>query len=246
MKRMIAILVALLMLTACTGTLAEVPRNGGRGNGSGGASMQTLDEGIAYMNGDGVDQDYEKALQLFMEAYEAGSMKAVRYIGMMYEQGLGVEQDYKKAAEYYAKGVEAGDLTSGYYLGLLYEQGLGMEQDCAKAAELFATVEASENKSATGVVAAGYELGVLYEQGLGVEQDVNKAIELYQEAAEYEYPDAFEALKRLECVSKCREMQFRVDLAAFQGDFPQACWRQVKGNQRRNAGKDAENALPAF
>ena len=197
MKRMISILVALLMLTACTGTLAEVPRNGGRGNGSGGASMQTLDEGIAYMNGDGVDQDYEKALQLFMEAYEAGSMKAARYIGMMYEQGLGVEQDYKKAAEYYAKGVEAGDLTSGYYLGLLYEQGLGMEQDYAKAAELFATVEASENKSATGVVAAGYELGVLYEQGLGVEQDLNKAIELYQEAAEYEYPDAFEALKRL-------------------------------------------------
>ena len=27
---------------------------------------------------------------------------------------------------------------------------------------------------------------------------------------------------RLECVSKCREMQFRADLAAFQGDFPQA------------------------
>jgi len=197
MKRMIAILVALLMLTACTGVLAEVPRNGGRGNGSGGGSMQTLDEGIAYMNDDGVDQDYEKALQLFMEAYEAGSMKAARYIGMMYEQGLGVEQDYAKAAEYYAKGVEAGDLTSGYYLGLLYEQGLGVEQDYAKAAELFAAVEDSKNKSATGVVAAGYELGVLYEQGLGVEQDVNKAIELYQEAAEYEYPDAIVALERL-------------------------------------------------
>jgi hypothetical protein len=41
-------------------------------------------------------------------------------------------------------------------------------------------------------------------------------------------------------------MQFRVDLPAFQGDFPQACWRQVKGNQRRNAGKDAVIALQAF
>ena len=30
---------------------------------------------------------------------------------------------------------------------------------------------------------------------------------------------------RLECVSKCREMQFRVDLPAFQGDFPQVYWR---------------------
>ena len=72
-----------------------------------------------------------------------------------------------------------------------------MEQDYAKAAELFATVEASENKSATGVVAAGYEFGVLYEQGLGVEQDLNKAIELYQEAAGYENQDAVDALARL-------------------------------------------------
>jgi len=30
-----------------------------------------------------------------------------------------------------------------------------------------------------------------------VEQDLNKAKELYQEAAEYEYPDAIEALERL-------------------------------------------------
>ena len=29
----------------------------------------------------------------------------------------------------------------------------------------------------------------------------------------------------LECVSKSQEMQFRVDLTAFQGDFPQVYWR---------------------
>ena len=197
MKKGILILMALTLSLASVTAMAEAPRSGGRGTGARGGSMQTLNEGIAYMNGDGVDQDYEKALQLFMEAFEAGSMKAARYVGMVYEQGLGVEQDYEKAAEYYAKGVEAGDLTSGYYLGLLFKQGLGVEQDYAKAAELFASVEASENKSATGVVAAGYELGILYEQGLGVEQDLNKAKELYQEAAEYEYPDAIEALERL-------------------------------------------------
>ena len=35
---------------------------------------------------------------------------------------------------------------------------------------------------------------------------------------DYPYPSCL----ILECVSKCREMQFRVDLPAFQGDFPQA------------------------
>ena len=166
MKKGILILMSLTLILASVTAMAEAPRNGGRGNGAGGGSMQTLNEGIAYMNGDGVDQDYEKALQLFMEAFEAGSMKAARYVGMVYEQGLGVEQDYEKAAEYYAKGVEAGDLTSGYYLGLLFKQGLGVEQDYTKAAELFASVEASENKSATGVVAAGYELGILTSNSL--------------------------------------------------------------------------------
>ena len=52
--------------------------------------------------------------------------------------------------------------------------------------------------------------------------------------------------EKLECVSKCSKMQFRVDLPAFQGDFPQACWRQVKEIQHRNTGEDAEIALQAF
>ena len=52
----------------------------------------------------------------------------------------------------------------------------------------------------------------------------------------------FRPRRHLKCVSKCRKMQFRVDLPAFQGDFPQPCWRQVKENQHRNAGKDAVTA----
>ena len=106
MKKIIISLIILSMLTACAGAVAEAPRNGGRGNGAGGGSMQNLNEGIAYMNGDGVDQDYEKALQLFMEAYEAGSMKAARYVGMVYEQGLGVEQDLNKAKQLYQEAAE--------------------------------------------------------------------------------------------------------------------------------------------
>ena len=35
----------------------------------------------------------------------------------------------------------------------------------------------------------------------------------------------------LECVSKMRDVQFRVDWAAYQGDFPQACWVRAPGKQ---------------
>ena len=78
-----------------------------------------------------------------------------------------------------------------------HAQGLGVEQDYAQAAKLFASVAASENKSATGVVDAGYELARLYEQGLGVEQDLDRAIDLYEEAEEKDSEDAVAALERL-------------------------------------------------
>ena len=76
MKKGILILMSLTLILASVTAMAEAPRNGRRGTGAGGGSMQTLNEGIAYMNGDGVDQDYEKALQLFLEACEAGSAAA--------------------------------------------------------------------------------------------------------------------------------------------------------------------------
>ena len=50
MKRIIILLMGLCLLTACVNAVGEGPRNGGRGSGAGDGSMQTLSEGIAYMN----------------------------------------------------------------------------------------------------------------------------------------------------------------------------------------------------
>ena len=183
MKRILTMVLALLI---CMGSaLGEMkgPRGGDPAN---------LQQGIDLM-----ESDPEAAMARFLAADEAGNKKAARYVGLMYEQGLGVEQDYALAASWYEKGVGSGDLTSGYYLGLLYKQGLGVDQDYGKAAGYFASVAASENKSATGVVDAGVELAQLYEQGLGVEQNLDRALELYREAAEYDNEAAATALERL-------------------------------------------------
>ena len=40
--------------------------------------MDMLNEGIAYLNGDGVEQDYAHAMQIFQSAREAGNKKAAR------------------------------------------------------------------------------------------------------------------------------------------------------------------------
>ena len=44
-----------------------------------------------------------------------------------------------------------------------------------------------------------------------------------------------DANRFLECVSKVRDVQFRADQVAVQGEKTQACWRQIKVFQRRNA-----------
>ena len=66
---------------------------------------------------------------------------------------------------------------------------------CSGSSKLFAFVEASENKSATGIVAAGYEPGVLY-KGLGTEQILDQAIALIRKPQRMK-EDAINALVRL-------------------------------------------------
>ena len=66
MKRIWMIVLALLI--CATSGIAEGERKGGRDSGS----MNLLNEGIACMNGDGVEQDYDAAMQRFLAADEAG------------------------------------------------------------------------------------------------------------------------------------------------------------------------------
>ena len=83
MKRILILMMALLICVSAG--MAEGEHKGGRDNGS----MDLLNEGIAFMNGDGVVQDYDAAMQRFLAADEAGNRKAARYVGLLYGQGLG-------------------------------------------------------------------------------------------------------------------------------------------------------------
>lgn len=51
--------------------------------------------------GQGFEQNYEKALELYMLAAEGGNDDAMESIGEFYENGTGVEQSIEKAVEYY-------------------------------------------------------------------------------------------------------------------------------------------------
>lgn len=57
--------------------------------------------GKIYYDGFGVEQDYEKAFEIFSYLYVHGDDSGSYYLGYMYEYGLGVEQDIEKAMMFY-------------------------------------------------------------------------------------------------------------------------------------------------
>ncbi len=92
---------------------------------------------IMYEKGQGVEKNYQKAMELLQQASENGYIRAINNIGDMYENGYGVPVDYAKAKEYYLQAV-AYDESSGYFsMGQLYKLGRGVKKDLKKATEWY-------------------------------------------------------------------------------------------------------------
>lgn len=65
--------------------------------------------GAMYNNGRGVNQNYQKAVELYQKGADLGDAGACYNLGHMYQHGQGVNQDYQKAVELYQKACDVGD-----------------------------------------------------------------------------------------------------------------------------------------
>lgn len=135
--------------------------------------------GRYYHKGEGVPQNYEKAILWYTKAAEQGYGRAQNNLGiLLYSQCLGVPQNYEKAVEWLSKAAEQGIAPAQGILGDSYAEGKGIEQNYEKAVEWY--TKAAEQ----GYGKAQNNLGRLYEQGKGVPQNYVKAVEWYTKAAE--------------------------------------------------------------
>ena len=134
--------------------------------------------GYCYEKGNGVEQNYEKAIEWYTKSVEQGNAVAQLRLGYCYEKGNGVEQNHEKAIEWYTKSAEQGNASAMYNLALCYQEGNGVEQNYEKAVEWY-------TKSAEqGNVIAQNNLGWCYEKGYGVVKDYRKAVELFRKSVE--------------------------------------------------------------
>ncbi len=80
-----------------------------------------------------MEQNYQKALQLFLNSNEEDYYRAQYQLGKIYEKGLGVETDLKQAATWYKKAAEHGHHKAQYRIGKFYTQGKGVGKNGIKA-----------------------------------------------------------------------------------------------------------------
>ncbi len=76
-----------------------------------------------YDKGEGVPQDYAKAMQWYQKAANQGDADAQFNLGVMYYEGEGAPQDYAKALQWYQKAANQGDAQAQYNLGFMYYKG---------------------------------------------------------------------------------------------------------------------------
>ncbi|KAL7525944.1 hypothetical protein ACHAXR_001231, partial [Thalassiosira sp. AJA248-18] len=75
--------------------------------------------GHRYYKGDGVPQDYKKALELWNQAAKLGCIKSHCDIGLVYFNGDGVEMNFKKAKYHWERAAIGGNVWVRYNLGIV-------------------------------------------------------------------------------------------------------------------------------
>ena len=91
--------------------------------------------GGMYGDGEGVEQSYQRAKELYEMSASQGHAMAQYTLGNMYYKGQGVDQNYEKAVEYYEAAARQGYAAAQFNLGALYANGQGVEQSNETARE---------------------------------------------------------------------------------------------------------------
>lgn len=149
-------------------------------------AVKLYETGEQYWNGtNGVPQDYEKAVEYYIEAADLGNVDAIYSLGFCYATSTGIEYDAEKAEKLLAYAADNGNLNAAVKLGNYFYWGDYLPQDYAKGYQYlkYAAEQGDANSMATvgNILLKGYGAydgwGPARDQELG-KQYIEKACEL--------------------------------------------------------------------
>ena len=141
--------------------------------------------GMMYSKGDGVNQDQNKALELWHKAADENHPGALSLLGRASMEGkLGLDKDAASGLAFLERAANGGDVAASMYLGRIYAKGEGVAQDMERALKWY------QQAASAGDPHAQYIVGLAYLDGSGVPVDEGKAFNWLRLAAGQEHVNA--------------------------------------------------------
>jgi TPR repeat protein len=102
-----------------------------------------------FIEGFGVAQDINAAIEWYKKAADAGDAIAMTQLGVLYDKGRGVPVDYTEAIRWYKPAAEKEEAQAQYNYGVLMYHGIGVERDLEQGREWIR--RAANNGSQTAI-----------------------------------------------------------------------------------------------
>ena len=164
---------------------------------------EVFNQGIAYENGDGVEENYPKAAECYQIAAKHGIAEAqtrlshiefhikidkltpeeLYHKGLDYESGNGVDKDYHKAVACYQIAVKKGSPEAQNALGICYAKGNGVSKNYQKAREYYQSAANQGSKEAQKNLEEIEDI-IFHDSIMGLSSE-----KLYQKGLDYENGD---------------------------------------------------------
>ena len=146
--------------------------------------------------------EYEKAIEFYKKAIDAGNGAAAADLGNMYHNADGVERNYDEALKYFRRGAELGNRVATGNVGHCYRWGHGVAQDYVEAMKWL------KKSSDMGSSWAMNVLGDMYFYGEGVEKNYDEALKYFRKGAEAGNNNAIANVGYMYCYGKGVEQNF--------------------------------------
>lgn len=143
--------------------------------------------GDAYLQGAGMEQNAEYAIEAYKQAAKHGEIFGFECIGMMYYEGTAIPQDYEKALHYLKKIKGPKSFCSLYTLGEMHRKGLFVTKNYRNACIYYQKIAYSKmtHPEFDDYYWRGcFRLGQAYHYGMGIKKDLNQAKLLISRAFE--------------------------------------------------------------
>ncbi|EJK68977.1 hypothetical protein THAOC_09810 [Thalassiosira oceanica] len=122
----------------------------------------------------GLQKDMRRAVKLWTEAAELGSIEALYSLGLAYKTGEGIQQDEAKGVEFYKKAAVQGHVISRYKLGCVE----GQKGNYDRAAKHFLIA------AKMGLKESVENIKSLFMAGVATKEQYAEALKGYQDAVE--------------------------------------------------------------